>query len=246
MSESKESKTISKILNRIIIGFFVVYALLIVIALYMPRKVRVHVNEVGWQSRVDIEDYVTEVKEDNYAPLRANIIGEYNELVGYEPVVERVQEVEKTVKVNKGVQTVKKDVEQSDGSIKEVTYTVPIYENVCYVKEEPIFTNKPIYAKKYVFEQSDWKTVRSIEASGEGTDSFYGDVTLSETEREKNRNIDYLITGQVTYKEYLLGDYITRNKTYVVSKKDAENIKPGQDIEVWLWVNNKVLYWSLI
>lgn len=140
-------------------------------------------DESGWElpsgarlkySDIEIKGYVPVI--DHYEP-RSEIISEdviigwHDEVIGY------------------------KDL--GNGQFEEIIERVPDYsrKETESVYMEPIYRNEPVLATKYYYQVDRWVESRRVATGGNDKSPEWGDVTLSDKEREGRRAEDYIISG---------------------------------------------------
>ena len=155
------NKVESKV-GKVITVCIILYILLSLLCLYLPKRVVMTVDKAYWKSNIDIEKYNVYNRVDLILPRDAKLIQAKNEVIGYEEVLERF------------------DYKDSGTIIDGITY----YET------EPIYSKKPIISTKYYYEIGEWTVDRSIEKIGVEEQPCYAEVTLGSNEKIKDRTIE--------------------------------------------------------
>ena len=125
-----------------------------------------------------------------------------------------------------------------NGYFEETTSSQPVYETEYYTEshqepvyttetyiethEEPVYVQVPEYRTKYYYEIERWFDSRTVDTSGRDKSPYWGEVVLSEKEREDDRTEKYWIVT-VNKKD--------KTKTYPVSYTQWEDIEVGDVLE---------------
>lgn len=161
------------------------------IALFTPKQKNFTLTGFQWERSINIESYETVNESDWYVPTGGRVQYTREEVRDHDTVLDHYETVTKTRRVVVGYHYEYKD--NGDGTFDEVK--VDDYGNEEYTEQEPVYKEVPIYDTKYYYEIERWIYKRSVNTSGIDHNPVWGEVQLSDNEREGSKNTVYKVLG---------------------------------------------------
>ncbi|MDO4623449.1 MAG: hypothetical protein Q4B22_10900 [Eubacteriales bacterium] len=204
-STSGSSKRSSR-MKKLLMIFGALFAVLLII--FWPRKVDTVVAAKSWERSISIEEYKTVQESDWSIPQGGRQTSTKREIHHYDHVIDHYEDVEvqKSREVQDGYDYETSYTDNGDGTYSEHTTKVPRYTTEYYYETErqPVYVDVPVYQTKYYYDIERWVPTRSVDTSGNGTDTpVWGDPVLADQEREGERTEKYTVTFRTSKgKEY--------------------------------------------
>lgn len=180
--------------------FFIILALIIagLVAIFAPRKKDVEVTRLDWERNIQIEQYTDVYESDWSLPQGATLHDTKLEIHHYDHILDHYDEVtvQKSREVLDGYDTHTRTIDLGNGYFEEETYETPRYRTEYYTETEsvPVYRDDPVYAKKYYYDIWKWVPSRNVSTSGNGHNAYWGDLNLSDNEREGAHSEKYSVT----------------------------------------------------
>lgn len=199
----KKKKTIL-----IIIAAVLAAALLIGggILLFSPKTQKAEIINKSWEREITVQEYKTLQESDWSVPAGGRVYREAREVHHYDEVLDHyeTQTEQKSRQVFDGYDTDIDYINNGDGTFSERTRQTPRYRTEYYTetKQVPVYKNVPVYHTKYYYEIERWVYGRSVITTGSTNEPYWGEVILTEKEREGIHTEKYLLIIQGEKKEY--------------------------------------------
>ena len=217
--------------------------ILLLVLIFKPRTNVMTVTDVKWTNTITIEELKTFNEDDWSLPHGARLKYTRSEIREYESVIDHYETVTKSRQVQDGGHYEYDYSDNGDGTFTEHSHFVPEYKTEYYEEQEPVYRQEPIYATKYYYEIDRWVFGRNVVTSGSDKSPYWGDVNLSNKERESNRNTKYTIIGTIKKNKK------EKTVSYDVDSSTWEQLNAPVVIEIttvagtlkeWKFVNNSV------
>jgi len=226
------SKTVSKkkktnILKFGGIGLAVFIFIWLMCFLFIPKEAEMTITDIAWEYQLQIEEYRTVEESDWSLPAGGRLQYSQSEIHHYQDVLDHYETktrtyTEQVLDHYETVVTGHRDL--GNGYFEEITSQKPVYrtETKTETYQEPVYRSEPVFQTKYYYEIDKWMYDRTIKSSGNDKNTYYGEYTLAEKEREGSKYQDYEFTG------------ITEEDTYTfdVSKSEWDKYDVGDIITV--------------
>lgn len=195
--------------------------------LFIPKEAEMTITDVAWEYNLQIEEYRT-VDESGWSlPSGARLHYSQSEIHHYQDVLDHYETktrtyTEQVLDHYETVVTGHRDM--GNGYFEEITSQQPVYrtETKTETYQEPVYRSEPVFQTKYYYEIDKWMYDRTIKSSGHDKNTYYGEYTLAEKEREGSRKQDYEFTGKTDEDIY----------TFDVSKAEWDKYNIGDVITV--------------
>lgn len=215
-------------------GIAAVFVLLLF--LFLPKTEQVTIENVAWERSIDIESYQTVNESDWYLPSSARLSYTQQEFHHYDSVLDhyetKTRQVAKT-RITGYNSVVSGYRDNGNGTFDEIITQEPIYETYYETEtyQEPIYVDVPVYQTKYYYEIDKWVYERSVTTSGNDKNPVWGEVVLSEKERESTRTETYQI---------LVKNEKDESNIYAITKEEWEALNVGDVITIKTNIAGKV------
>lgn len=179
---------------------FTIVALIVLalVIIFSPKKKDVEVSGLSWERNIEIEQYANVDESDWTLPDDANLHSKALEIHHYDHVVDHYEEVEveRSREVLDGYETHTRTVDLGNGYFEEETYETPRYRTEYYTETEsrPVYRDDPVYATKYYYDIWRWIPERTVSTSGNDHNAYWGELNLSDDEREGTHDEKYTVT----------------------------------------------------
>lgn len=195
--------------------------------LFIPKEAEMTITDVAWEYNLQIEEYRT-VDESGWSlPSGARLHYSQSEIHHYQDILDHYETktrtyTEQVLDHYETVVTGHRDM--GNGYFEEITSQRPVYrtETKTETYQEPVYRSEPVFQTKYYYEIDKWMYDRTIKSSGHDKNTYYGEYTLAEKEREGSRSQDYEFTGKTEDDVY----------TFDVSKIEWDKYDVGDTITV--------------
>lgn len=182
------------------IRFFGLLALIVLAltVIFIPKKKAVEVSGLSWERDIQIEKYANVDESDWELPDGANLHSQRQEIHHYNHVIDHYEDVEvqKSREVLDGYDTHTRYNDLGNGYFEEESYQTPRYRTEYYYETEsrPVYRDDPVYATKYYYDIWKWIPYRDVYSSGADHNPYWGELDLSDDEREAYREGTYEVT----------------------------------------------------
>lgn len=216
----------SKHLSRLAIIIFIIGIVGCLIGILYPKSISLDVTKVAWEYTVNIDEEREFYKNDWNLPAGARLDTTKEEVKSYKDVPDGTEQVIKyrTVTVDDGYTTITKDLGNGYFKDEKIPKTKTVQES--YVATETKYKKVPVMATKYYYYIDEYVYNRSVVTSGTDKKPYFGDLNLTDKERESGRSRVYTVTGKVKGKEV----------SYTISEDDWHKLDIG------MTVNGKVSF----
>lgn len=169
--------------------------------LFIPKEETITISGFKWERSIEIERYQTVEESDWTLPTAARLLYTNQELYGYEQVIDHYEIKTERIEKEKIVGYEDYVVGYNDlgnGYFEEIVEQRPKYETYYEEKEYevPVYRDEPIYRTKYYYEIDKWLYERTVLTKDSNKEPYWGEVNLSENERESTKKEIYYVIGK--------------------------------------------------
>lgn len=183
-------------------------------ALFSPKQYNGTVSNKAWTREIKVEQYKT-LRESGWSlPVDARLAYTKTEIRSYVQVLDHYEKRFRNVpyQVLDGYDT--SYTNNGNGTFTE--HQSPRYRTEYRTEyyEEPVYRTEPVYDTRYYYDVDRWVYDHSIKTTGTVDTPFWGEVSLTENERESGRTQHYRIYVDVIRKD--------KKKTYTYDCNQSE------------------------
>ena len=192
--ELEKSRAKSKRFKILAVVGVVLIALILAL---MPKGGKATVDDFKWERSIAIESYQNVDESAWELPAGAELKSKASEIHHYDKVLDHYETIteEKSREVIDHYETEYEYKDLGNGNFEEVPHEVPVYTTEYYTEthEEPVYVDEPVYQTKYYYSIWKWIECRSVDTSGKDHKAEWGNVKLSDGEREGQRTGQYIL-----------------------------------------------------
>lgn len=191
------------------------------IGLLIPKSVTLDIDRVTWKYTINIDEEREFYENDWDLPSGARLDHTQEEIRSYKDVPDGTKEVIKyrTKTVDDGYTTITKDLGNGYFSEEKIPKTKTVQES--YIATETKYKQVPVKDTKYYYYIDRYVYNRSVVTEGIDRNPYFGELNLSNKERESGREELYTVTGKVKNKDV----------TYTISKEDWSKLDEGMTVD---------------
>lgn len=216
------------ILLPILIAIIAVFAIVL-----SPKNAKSKVADKSWTREIQIEEYKTLQESDWNVPDGGRIYDRKRELHHYDHVIDHYESVrvQRSRQVQDGYTYSTQYIDNGDGTFTERQVSNPKYKTEYYYEtvQEPVYRDDPVYYTKYYYEIERWVYERNVDTSGGAEEPYWGEVVLTENEREGTR-----------YEEYKVVFRDEKNKEYtaIIPQELWDSLNVGDSVDLVVQTGN--------
>lgn len=159
------------------------------------------ISDKSWNRDVEVEEYTTVEESDWNIPQGGRLLHSETEIRSYRQVFDHYETRTREVpyQVEDGFDTTYTD--NGDGTFTE--HSTPKYRTEYRTEEyqEEIYRDEPVYDTKYYYEIDKWVPGRVVSTSGADDAPYWGELNLSDNEREGRKTEAYVLKISVEKKK---------------------------------------------
>lgn len=186
------------------------------------------VSGLSWARSIVVEQNQMFQESGWNAPAGAEITAQKQELHHYDSVLDHYENVpvQRSREVIDHYETYYSYEDLGNGYFEEVPHERAVYKTEYYteVVSQPVYRQEPNYQTKYYYNIWRWTAVREENASGEGHDAAWPEISLGENEREGTRTEIYRVVIRNTKKD--------TTATYRMKEEDWRQLNTGDSLYI--------------
>ena len=236
LTEQETVNNSTKIAVRIMIALMFLMIFILFKILNAPKIYTYNVQKTIWENSIDIEEYKT-VQESGWSlPSDGRLIRTNEEIKSYKRVLDHYRDVRKSRRVQNGSHTEYSYHNNGDGTFTQRSHSVPDYTTEYYTEQEPVYIQVPVYDTKYYYDIDKWVYEKTETTTGTDKSPYWKELTLTNKERETDRETKYSMEG-IQYSKSLFGKDKEKLVTYILTEDDWQQIDAGQTLEITVKFN---------
>lgn len=163
------------------------------ILLFTPHDYNGSISSKSWERNIEIEECKTFNESSWTLPDDSRLQYTRQEVQQYDHVIDHYETKTRQVayEVQDGYDI--NYIDNGNGTFTEQKTPKYKTEYKTETYEEPVYKDVPVYATKYYYEIDKWVKGRTVNTSGNENEPFWGEVNLSNKEREKSRSEEYIL-----------------------------------------------------
>lgn len=206
----------------------VLIIIFLLIKLFTPKYYTAELSDKTWERNIKIEELKTYNESDWNLPYGARMYNTKQEIKSYQQVFDHYEKESYKVPYEVFDHNEVYYTDNGDGTFTE--HSKPIYrtEYKTEYKDVPKYRTEPVYATKYYYYIDRWTYTKSITSSGHTNAPYWNEeFCLSEKEREKNRDENYILYFTTDKKTYSKNVSLTEWNSINISDKAQVKIIAG-------------------